>query len=106
MGSESTILRTAGMRHLAIDPREPPGCGYCGKRGAVHAARPGDAARLIPFSGLTEIAWGKNSTRDAAPSMELTSMEAGPVNAYRRRRTGCRELPSARMDNAGVRAGS
>lgn len=59
-GAESTILRTAGMRHLAINPAGTVlAVGIAGRAVRLTPLANGDVARLIPFSGLTELAWGK-----------------------------------------------
>jgi hypothetical protein len=59
-GVERTILRTGGMRHLAINPAGSVlAVGIAGNAVRLTPVAHGDAARLIPFSGLTELAWGK-----------------------------------------------
>ena len=59
-GAESTILRTAGMRHMAINPAgNVLAVGIAGKAVRLTPLAHGEVARLIPFAGLTELAWGK-----------------------------------------------
>jgi Tol biopolymer transport system component len=59
-GAETTILRTTGMRHLAINPGGTVlAVGIAGNAVRLTPLGPGEVARLIPFSGLTELSWGK-----------------------------------------------
>jgi Tol biopolymer transport system component len=59
-GAEHTILQTAGMRHLAINPAGTVlAVGIAGNAVRLTPLADGGVARLIPFSGLTELAWGK-----------------------------------------------
>jgi Tol biopolymer transport system component len=72
-GTESIILRTAGMRNLAINPAGTVlAVGIAGKAVRLTPLANGEVARLIPFSGLTELAWGKELY--AGRSAELWSL--------------------------------
>jgi Tol biopolymer transport system component len=94
---ERTILRTGGMRHLAINPAGSVLAG-CTETRCGHAGRPWrrSAADSILRSSPS---WpgGKKCTPDAVPSCgAYRSMEANRY-AYRRRRTDSRVSLSARM---------
>ena len=59
-GTESTILRTAGMRHIAINPEGTVlAVGIAGSAVRLTPLDKVAVARLIPFAGLTGLAWGK-----------------------------------------------
>ncbi len=60
-GAETTVLHTPGMQHLAINPEGTVlAVGIGGNAVRLTPLMPGEVARLIPFAGLTELAWGKS----------------------------------------------
>jgi Tol biopolymer transport system component len=57
-GAEVTVLRAAAMRHLAVNRQgDVVAVGIGGNAIRLTPLRGGEASRLIPFSGLTELAW-------------------------------------------------
>jgi Tol biopolymer transport system component len=58
-GEETVLLRAAAMRHLALNPAgDTLAVGIGGRAIRLTPLAPGAPARLIPFAGLTEVAWG------------------------------------------------
>jgi Tol biopolymer transport system component len=77
-GEESTILRTAGMRHLAINPSGSVlAVGIAGKAVRLTPLARGDVARLIPFAGLTELAWGNELYAGRGPELWSLPLDGG-----------------------------
>ena len=59
-GRETVVLRTASMRHLAVNPAgDTLAVGIAGNAIRLTPLAAGATARLIPFPGLTDLAWGR-----------------------------------------------
>ena len=77
-GTESTLLRTAEMRHLAIDRAGTMlAVGIAGNAVRLTPLAKGQTARLIPFQGLTELAWGNDLYAGRGAELWKLSTEGG-----------------------------
>jgi Tol biopolymer transport system component len=75
-GRETVVLRAAGMRHLAVNPAgDTLAVGIGGNAIRLTPLRSASPARLIPFPGLTALAWGSELL--AGREGELWSVPAG-----------------------------
>jgi Tol biopolymer transport system component len=77
-GKERTILHTAEMRHVAINPAGTDlAVDIAGKAVRITPLTPGQPARLVPFPGLTELAWGKQLYAGRGPELWQVPLDGG-----------------------------
>jgi Tol biopolymer transport system component len=77
-GAEETILRAEGMRHLAINPAGTMlAVGIAGSAVRLTPLAKGQTARLIPFQGLTELAWGAELYAGRGAELWKLSLDGG-----------------------------
>lgn len=105
-GTENVVLHAEGMRGLAINPAgDTLAVGIAGRAIRLTPLTAGVKARLIPFPGLTELAWGKDLYAGAGVGLWAMPLDGGkplPVPVPSGRQPGVSVSPDGNSIAYGV----